>query len=180
MNTSTCCYCCCSIAQLCPTLCDTMDCSVPGFPILHYLPKFGQLMSIESMRSHNHLILCCHFFSFLQSFPASGSFPMSWLFTSGVQSIGASASVLPMNIQGWFPLELTGLICLLSRGLLRVFSSTTLQKHQFFGAQPSFGPTLISVRDCELIAWASVGLPKKWTVVMVNSTQLNITVWKRN
>ena len=102
MNTSTCCYCCCSIAQLCPTLCDTMDCSVPGFPILHYLPKFGQLMSIESMRSHNHLILCCHFFSFLQSFPASGSFPMSWLFTSGVQSIGASASILPMNIQGWF------------------------------------------------------------------------------
>ena len=75
------------------------------------------------------------FCSCLQSFPASGSFPMSRLFTSGDQSIGASASasVLPMNIQGWFPLGLTGLISLLSKGLSRVFSNTTVQKHQFFG-----------------------------------------------
>ena len=75
----------------------------------------------------------------LQSFPASGSFPMSQLFASGGQSIGASAlaSVLPMNIQGWFPLELTGLISLQSKGLSRVFSSTTIQKHQFFSIQPS-------------------------------------------
>ena len=72
-----------------------------------------------------------------QSFPALGSFPMSWLFTSGGQSIGASTSVLPMNIQGWFPLGLTSLISLLSKGLARVFSSTTVQKHQFFGTQPS-------------------------------------------
>ena len=74
-----------------------------------------------------------------QSFPASGSFPMSWLYTSGGQSIGASAStsVLPMNMQGWFPLGLTGFISLLSKGLSRVFSSTTVWKHQFFGAQPS-------------------------------------------
>ena len=72
-----------------------------------------------------------------QSFPASGSFPMSWLFASGSQSIGAIASVLPMNIQGWFPLQLTGLISLLSKGLSRVFSSTTIWKHQFFGAWPS-------------------------------------------
>ena len=73
----------------------------------------------------------------LQPFPASGSFLMSQLFTSGGQNIGAStsASVLPMNIQGWFPLGLTGLI-LLSKGLSRVFSNTTVQKHQFFGAQP--------------------------------------------
>ena len=79
-------------------------------------------------------------FSFcLQSFPASGSFPMSWLFTLGGQSIGASASasVLPMSIQGWFPLRLTGLISLMSKGLSRAFSSTTDQKHQFFGALPS-------------------------------------------
>ena len=70
----------------------------------------------------------------LQSFPASGSFPMSQLFTSTGQSIGvsASASVLPMNIQGWFLLRLTGLISLLSKGLSRVFSSTTVQRHQFF------------------------------------------------
>ena len=78
-------------------------------------------------------------FSSLQSFPASGSFPVSQLFTSSGQSIGVSvsASVLPMNIQSWFPLQLTGLISLLSKGLSGVFSSTTIWKHQFFNAQPS-------------------------------------------
>ena len=77
-------------------------------------------------------------FSCLQSFPASGSFPMSQLFASGGQSIGpsASASGLPMNTQGWFPLGLTGLISMLSKGLSRIFSSTTVWRHQFFGAQP--------------------------------------------
>ena len=75
----------------------------------------------------------------LQSFPSLGSFPMSWLFKSDDQSIGASASatVLPMNIQGWFPLGLTGLVYLLSKGLSKVFSSTTIWRHQFFGTQPS-------------------------------------------
>ena len=74
-----------------------------------------------------------------QSFPASGSFPVSWLFLSGGQSIGVStsASVPPMNIQGWFPLRLTGLISLLSKGLSKVFSNTTIQNHQFFGTQHS-------------------------------------------
>ena len=74
------------------------------------------------------------------SFPASGSFPKSWLFSSGDQSIGVSASVsvLPMNIQDWFPLGLTGLLSVQSKGLSRVLSSTTVQKHQFFCAQPSF------------------------------------------
>ena len=77
-------------------------------------------------------------FSFcLQSFPTSGSFLMSQLFATGSQSIGASASVLPMNIQGWFPLGLTGLFSLLSKGLSRVFSNTTVKKHQFVSAQPS-------------------------------------------
>ena len=73
-----------------------------------------------------------------QSFPASGSFPVSQLFASGSQIIGASASVsvLPVNIQGWFPLGLTGLISLQSKGLSRVFSKTTVQKHQFFSAEP--------------------------------------------
>ena len=72
-----------------------------------------------------------------QSFPTSGSLPMSHFFTSGDQSIGvlASASVLPMNIHDWFPLGLTGLISLQSKGFSRVFSSTTVQKHQFFSAQ---------------------------------------------
>ena len=75
----------------------------------------------------------------LQSFPASGSFPVNRLFTSSGQSIGASvsASVLPMNIQGWFPLRLTGSISLQSKRFSRVFSSTTIQKHNFFGTQPS-------------------------------------------
>ena len=79
------------------------------------------------------------FSSCLQSFPASGFFPMSQFFTSGGQSVGisASASVLPMNIQGWFPLGLTGLISLQFKGLSRVFANTTVQKHQFFSAQPS-------------------------------------------
>ena len=79
-------------------------------------------------------------FSFrLQSFLASGSFSMNRLFASGGQTIGASASasVLPMTIRGWFPLGLTGLIFLHSRGLSRVFSTTTIWKHQFFSAQPS-------------------------------------------
>ena len=76
--------------------------------------------------------------SCLPSFPALGSFPISRLFTSNGQSIGASASasIFPMNIHDWFPLGLTGLISLLSKGLSRVFSSTIIQKHQFFGAQP--------------------------------------------
>ena len=79
------------------------------------------------------------FSSRLQSFPASGSFPMSQFFTSGGPSIGvsASASVLPMNIQDWFPLGFTGLISLLPKGLSRVFPNTTVQKHQFFDTQLS-------------------------------------------
>ena len=89
-------------------------------------------------------------FSFcLQSFPASGSFPMSQLFLSGGQSSGAlaSASVLPVNIQNWFPLGWTGWISLLSVGLSRVFSSTTVWKHQFFSAQPSLWSNLTSIHD---------------------------------
>ena len=84
---------------------------------------------------------------YLQSFPASGSFPRSWFFASSGQSIGASASVLIVNIQGWFPLGLTGLIYLLSKGLSRVFSTNTVQKHQFCGSQPFIGPTPTSIRD---------------------------------
>ena len=89
------------------------------------------------------------FSSCLQSFPASGSFPMSQFFTSGGQNIGvsASASVLPMNIQDWFPLGWTGWIPLQSKGLSRVFSNTTVQKHQFFGAQLSYIPALTSIHD---------------------------------
>ena len=95
-----------------------------------------KFMFIELVMLSNHLILCPFLFC-LQSFPALGSLPMSWLFTTSGQSIGASAAVLPVNSQGWFPLGLTDLISLLSKGLSKVFSSTTVQKHKFFGSLSS-------------------------------------------
>ena len=98
-----------------------------------------KLMSIKSVMTPNHFILCPPFSSCLQYFPASGSFTVSQFFTSGGQSLGASASasVLPMNIQERFPLGGTGWISLQSKGLSRVFSNTTFRKHQFFGTQLS-------------------------------------------
>ena len=98
-----------------------------------------KLMSIELVMPSNHLILCRPLFLLPSIFPAAGSFPMSQFFASGGQSIGVSASVsvLPMNIRDWFPLGLTGWIFLQSKGLSRVFSNTTVQKHPFFGAQLS-------------------------------------------
>ena len=87
------------------------------------------------------------FSSCLQSFPASGSFPTSWLFTSGGQSIGASTSVLPVNIQGWFPLGLTGLISLLSKGLSTVFSNTQFKSTNSSMFSLFNGPAFTSVCD---------------------------------
>ena len=115
-------------SQLCLTLCDPMDCSMPGLPVLHHLPSFLRLMSIESVMPSNHLHLL--FTSHLQFFPASGSFPMSQFFESGGQNIGisVSASVLPMNIQDWFSLGWTGWISLQSKRLSRVFSNTHSSK----------------------------------------------------
>ena len=100
------------------------------------LPKF---MSMNWWWYTTILSSATIFFFSLQSLPASRSFPLSQLFSTGGQSIGvsASASVLPMNIQDWFPLGLTGLISLQSMGLSRVFSSTKVRNHQFFSAQPS-------------------------------------------
>ena len=98
-----------------------------------------KLMSVETVMPSKFSSSVTCFSSCPQPFPASGSFLMSWLFVSAGQSIrgSASASVLPVSIQGWFPLGLTGVISLLPKELLRVFSSTTVQKHQFFGSQPS-------------------------------------------
>ena len=130
--------CSCSVTKLCLTLCDLMDCSMPDFPVLHYLLEFTQIHVhwVDDGIQPSHFLTL--FSSCPQSFPASESFPMSWLFASGGQRIGASPSAsVPMNIKGWFSLGLTGLIFLLSKGLSRVFSSTTVWKHQFFGAQPS-------------------------------------------
>ena len=98
-----------------------------------------KLMPIKLVMPSSHLILCHPFFSCPQSLPASGSFPMSQLFTWGGQRIGVSAStsVIPINTQDWSPLGWTGWISLQSKGLPRVFSNTTAQKYQFFGIQPS-------------------------------------------
>ena len=123
------------VIQSCPTLCDPMNRSTPGLPVLHHLPEFAQ--------THVYwvnIIQPSHPLS-PPSPPAFNlsqhqSFPMSQVFTWGGQSIGASASVLPMNIQGWFPLGLTGLMSLQSKGLSRVFSNTTVVKYQFSGSQP--------------------------------------------
>ena len=118
--------------------CDRMDCSTPGFPVHHQL--------LELAQTHVHWVrgaiqpyhpLLPPFPPVFNLSPASGSFPMSQFFATGGQSIGASAPALPMNIQGWFPLGLTGLISFLSKGLSRVFFSTTVWKHQFFGIQLS-------------------------------------------
>ena len=87
-----------SVAQSCLTLCNPMDCSMPGLPVHHQLLEFTQTMSIESMMPSNHLILCHPLLTHLHPFPASGSFQMSQFFASGGQRIGASTSVLPLNI----------------------------------------------------------------------------------
>ena len=125
----------------CLTLCDPMDCSTPSFPVHHQLLELAQT-HVHWVGDANHPTISSSVVPFsacLQSFPASGSFLMSWLFASGGQSTGtsASASVLPISIQDRFPLGLTGLMSLQSKGLSSVFSNTTAQKHQFFGAQLS-------------------------------------------
>ena len=107
-----------------------------------------KLMAIESMMPPNHLILCHPLLLLPSVFPSIKVFSNEF-FTSGGQRIGASASasVFPKNIQDWFPLGLTGLVSLLSKGLSRVFSSTTVQKHQFFSTQLSLCPSLTSIHD---------------------------------
>ena len=126
-----------SVPQLCPTPCDPMESCMPR---ICPSPTPGAYPNLCPLSWWCHPTISSSvtpFSSDLQSFPASGSFHMSQHFTLGGQSIGvsASASVLPMNIQDWFPLGLAGRISLQSKGLSRVFSNTTVQKHQFFGAQ---------------------------------------------
>ena len=136
---------CCSVAKSCPTLCHPMDCSTPGSPVLLYLPELAQICVdwVDDAIQLSHPLLP-PFSSCLQSFSASGSFPMSWLHTSGSQSTGASASAcdLPMNIQDWFPLRLIALISLQFKGLSRVFLTTNrdwncLVHHHVPRTQPS-------------------------------------------
>ena len=155
------------VAQSCLTLCDPMNCSPPGLPVHHQLLEFTQthvhwvgdaIQPSHPLSSPIPILSSCP-----QSLPASGSFPMSQLFTWGGQSIGvsASASVLPMNTQDWSPLGWTGWISLQSKGLSRVFSSTTVQKHQFFGAQLSSQsnshPYMTTGKTIALTRWTFVG-----------------------
>ena len=128
-----------SVAQLCPTLCNPINHSMPGLPVHHQLPEFTQthVHRVSDAIQPSHRLVpfsSCH-----QSLPASESFPMSQLFSWGGQSTGVSAlaSFLPKKSQGWSPSEWTGWISLQSKGLSRVFSNTTVQKHQFFSAQHS-------------------------------------------
>ena len=123
-------FCYCSLTKFYLTLCDPKNCSMPGFPVLHYLPEFAE----TQVRWVSDTIQMSHprspsSYSCPQSFPTSQSLPMNQLFTSGGQSTGASASIsdLTVNIQGWFPLGSTGFISLNSKVLSRVFSNTTIQ-----------------------------------------------------
>ena len=128
-----------SVAQSCPTLCDHMDCSKPGLPVHHQLLEFIQthVHWVGDAIQSPHALLSPSLPAFNLS-QHQGLFKRH-LFASGRQSIGVSAStsVLPMNTQGWSPLGWTGWISLQSKGLSRVFSNTTVQKHQFFSTQLS-------------------------------------------
>ena len=134
--------CCCSVTKFCPILRNPMDGSIPGFPVPHHLLEFAQVHvcwigdAIQpfhplSPSSPSPINLSQH----------QGLLPVSQLFTSGGQSIGASASVLPKSSRGWFLLRLTDLISLLFKGLSRVFSNTTVWKLQFFSTLPSLVPS---------------------------------------
>ena len=140
--------CCCSVTKSCLTLCDPMDCSTLGFPVLHHLPEFAQthVHWVSDAIQPSHPVL----FSCLQSFPASEFFPMSWLFASGGQSIetSVSASVVPVNIQDWFPLGWTGVWSPCSPRDSQESSPTP----QFEGINSSalsifYCPTLTSIHD---------------------------------
>ena len=145
-------YCCCSVAKLCPTLCNPMNCSTPGFLVLHYLPEFAQT-HVHRVSDAIHPTISSSVVSFSscpQSFPASGSFPMSWFFASGGQSIGVSASIIsPSN-------EYSGLISFRIDwfGLLAV-QETLKSLFQHHSSKASIlrcsallnGPTLTSIHD---------------------------------
>ena len=169
--------CCCSATKPCPTL------QSHGLQHTRPLcPSWPHRVCSSSCPlnqwCHPTMSSCVTLFSSCpQSLPASGSFPMSWLFTSGGQSIGASAlaSVLLANIQGWFSLGLTGLISPQSREHSRVFSSTTIWKHQFFGTQPSLWSSFhIHMTTGKPIALTIGPLLAKWCLCLVYVIYLNI------
>ena len=145
---------CCSIAKSCLTICDLMDCSRPDVPVLRYLPEFAQThINCRWCHPTNSCSVIPSSFC-LQSFPASGSLPMSQLFASRGQSFWASAwaLVLAMNIQGWFPLALTGLLSFCLKD-----SQESSLAPQFESINSSvlslvYGPTLLEVRQIRCVA----------------------------
>ena len=148
--------CCCSVPQSCPTLCDPVDCSTPGFPILHHLLSLLKLMSIESVMPSNYLVLCCPLLPCLQSFLALGSFQMSQLFASGSQSISFSFNISPSS-------EYSGLISIrldlfaVQGTLLQHHSSkaSILQRSAFFMVQFSH-PYMATGKTIALTRWTFV------------------------
>ena len=140
-------------------------------------------MSIELVMLSSHLVLWCPLLLLPQSFPASGTFPISHLFTSDDQNTGASASVLPVNIQSWSPLRLTGLIFLLSKGLSGVFSSTTVQRHKFVAFRLLYSPALMGPyvttgKTIPLTIWTFViCFSAHWLGLSLLSCQETIIFW---
>ena len=137
----------CSVAQLYQTLCNPMDCSTSGFPVLHYLPEFAQAHvhwisdAIQSSRPLLSPSPPVFYLSQRQGLFSESALQFRWPKYGALAS--ASAAVLPMNIQGWFSLGLIGLISLKSKGLSGVFHSTTIRKHQFFSTHPSWSNSSI-------------------------------------
>ena len=145
--------------SVCPTLCDPMDCSTPGFPVLHHLPEIAQIqvhwVSYSILPSH---ALVVPFSSCLQPFSASQSFTMSQFFASSGQGIGASASVFLKNIQDWFPLGLTGSIT--PRNSQESFPTPPFKSTNSSVLSLPYGPTLTTIRDY----WKNHGLTI-WTFI---------------
>ena len=131
------CWCCCSVAQSCPTLCDLMDCSTPGFPVYHHLPELAQTHVLELVMPSHHLILFHPLLLLPSIFPSIGVFSnQSALCIRWPKYLSFSFSIRPSNEYSVM-ISFPGLISLLSKGLSRVFSITTVQEHQFFSAQLS-------------------------------------------
>ena len=166
--------CCCSVTKLCRLFATPQTAARQDSLSFTNSWSLFKLMSIEWVIPSSHFILCYLLFSScLQSFPASGSFPVSRLFAPRDQSTGASssASVLPMNIQGWFSLGLTGLIFLQSKGLSRDFPNTTVQKHQFFSAQPSL------CSSSHIRTWPAFFMVQLWHMCMTTGKTIALTIW---
>ena len=162
--------CCCSVAHLCPALCDPIDCSTPGFPVLHHLLELAQthVHSVGNATQPSHLLsLSPPAFNLSQH----QAFLMHQFITSGGRGIGTSAptSVLPMNTQDWSPLGWTGWISLQSKGPSRVFFSTTVKSINSLALSLLCGPTLTSIHDY----WKTIVLTIQTFVGKVMSLLLN-------